>query len=169
MGQQIAYQTHREGVAERFDDPAVPQTIAVDLALRTSDDARLPDLALSIVQTAKQHDAPTCYRLRSIPGVGNILALGRRYEMPERPRCPSVPACVSSCRFVQGTRASAGKRVGTAGKHIGHAHLQWAFSEAPGLFLRKNPAGPQPLARWEHKHGQGTALPIRAHTLARAV
>jgi hypothetical protein len=59
MGQKIASTTKRDGVAERCDDPAVQQTIAVDLALITYDDELLQDLDLSILHTAKQHDAQT--------------------------------------------------------------------------------------------------------------
>ena len=36
-------------------------------------------------------------------------------------------------------------------------------------FLRNNPAGQKYLARLEKKHGQGKALTILAHKLARAV
>src|ERR671933_883087 len=64
MGKKIAYKTHRDGVAERFNDPAVHKTIEVDLALITDDDELLRDLELSIVQTAKQHDAHTLYLLQ---------------------------------------------------------------------------------------------------------
>jgi transposase len=169
IGTKIAYKANRDGVAERFDDPAVPKTIAVDLALITSYDDLLTDLELSIVQTAKQHDAPTFYRLRSLPGVGKILALVLLYAMHDMHRFPSVQDVVSYGRLVKGARASAGKRYGTAGKKIGNAHLKWAFSEAAVLCLRNNPAGQQHLARLENKHGKGKALPILAQKLARAV
>ena len=35
IGKKIAYKANREGVAERFDDPAVQKTLAVDLELIT--------------------------------------------------------------------------------------------------------------------------------------
>jgi hypothetical protein len=35
IGKKIAYQANREGVAERFEEAAVPKTIEVDLALIT--------------------------------------------------------------------------------------------------------------------------------------
>jgi hypothetical protein len=35
IGKKIAYKANRAGVAERFDDPAVPKTLEVDLALLT--------------------------------------------------------------------------------------------------------------------------------------
>src|SRR5574342_989772 len=61
IGKKIAYKANREGVAERFNDPAVQKTIEVDLALITYYDELLRDLELSIVKTAKQHDAHTLY------------------------------------------------------------------------------------------------------------
>jgi transposase len=61
IGKKIAYKANREGVAERCSDPAVHKTIEVDLALITYDDALLKDLELSILNTAKHHDAHTLY------------------------------------------------------------------------------------------------------------
>jgi transposase len=43
IGKNIADQANRDGVAERFADPAGQKTIAVDLALITSDDQLLGD------------------------------------------------------------------------------------------------------------------------------
>jgi transposase len=80
-----------------------------------------------------------------------------------------VQAFVSSCRLVTCAKASAGKRYGTAGTKIGNAYLKWAFSEAAVLFVRTNPAGQKYLARLEKKHGNGKALTVLAHKLARAV
>ena len=169
IGTKIADKANRNGVAERFNDPAVQKNIAVDRGLLTYDDALLTDLELSIVTTAKQHDAHTFYRLRSIAGVGNILALVRLYEIHAIHRFPSVQDFVSYGRLVTCARESAGQRYGTSGKNIGNAHLQWAFSEAAVLFLRHNPAGQQPLAKLENRHGKGKALTVLAHKLARAV
>jgi len=51
-----------------------------------------------------------------------------------------------------------GKRSGTSGSKIGHAHLTGAFAEAAGLCLRENPAAQQCLARLAHNHSKGQAL-----------
>src|SRR5262245_37479910 len=59
IGKKIASKANRAGGAERFPDLAVQKTIEVDLALITYDDELLKDLELSILQTAKQHDAQT--------------------------------------------------------------------------------------------------------------
>lgn len=124
---------------------------------------------MSIVQSAKQHEATTSYRLRSIPGVGKILALVLLYDIHDIRRFPRVQDLVSSCRLVKCAKESAGKRYGTSGKKLGNAYLTWAFSEAAVRFLRNNPAGQKLLARLEKKHDQGKALTILAHKMARAV
>ena len=89
--------------------------------------------------------------------------------MQDITRFPRVQDFVSSCRLVQCAKESAGKRYGTSGAKIGNSSRKWACSAAAVLFLRNNPAGQKYLARLEKKHGQGKALTIFAHKLARAV
>ena len=145
------------------------KTIEVDLALITYYDELLKNLELSILKTAKHHDAQTLYLLQTVPGIGKILSLVLLYEIHQIDRFPSVQDFVSYARLVKCAKESAGKRLGTSGKKIGNAHLKWAFSEAATLFLRNNPQGQQLLARLEKKHNKGKALTILAHKLARAV
>src|SRR5919197_81920 len=169
IGKKIAYKANRDGIAERFPDPAVQKSIEVDLALIDHYDRLLRDVELTIVQTAKQHNAQALYRLQSVPGIGKILSLVLLYETHDITRFPRVQDFVSYCRLVKCTKESAGKRYGTSGTKIGNSYLKWAFSEAAVLFLRNNPQGQKFLARLEKKHGQGKALTILAHKLARAV
>jgi transposase len=164
IGKKLAYQANREGVATRFPDPAVQQSIALALTLIDADDRLLTDLELALVRTAKEHDAQTFYRLRSIPGIGNILALILLYEIHDIRRFPRGQEFVSYGRLVTCAKASAGKRYGTSGKKIGHADLKWACSEAAVLCLRHNPAGQKYLACLLKKHGKGKALTVLAHT-----
>jgi transposase len=169
IGKKIAYKANRDGVAERFPAPAVQKSIEVDLALIGYYDQLLSDVELTIVQTAKQHDAHTLYRLQSVPGIGKILSLVLLYEIHDIRRFPRGQDFVSYCRLVKCAQESAGKRYGTSGAKIGNAYLKWAFSEAAVLFLRHNPVGQKYLTRLEKKHGKGKALTILAHKLARAV
>jgi transposase len=169
IGKKIAYKANRAGVAERCSDPAVQKSMEVDLALIGHYDCLLPDLELDLVKTAKAPEAQTFYRLRSIPGVGKILALVLLYEIHDIRRFPRGQEFVSYCRLVKCAQESAGKRDGPSGKKIGNAYLKWAFCEAAVLFLRNNPAGQKYLARLERRHGKGKALTVLAHTLARAV
>ena len=169
IGKKIAYKANRDGVAERFADPAVQKSIEVDLALITYYDELLRDVELTIVKTAKHHDAQTLYLLQTVPGIGKILSLVLLYEIHDIHRFPRVQDFVSYCRLVKCAKESAGKRLGTSGSKIGNAHLKWAFSEAAVLFLRDHPAAQKHLARLEKKHGKGKALTVLAHKLARAV
>jgi len=169
IGKNIAYKANRDGVAARFADPAVQKSIEVDLALISYYDELLRDVELTIVKTAKQHDANTLYLLQTVPGIGKILSLVLLYEIQHIDRFPRVQEFASYCRLVKCAKESNGKRSGTSGAKIGNAHLKWAFSEAAVLFLRDNPAGQKFLASLEKKHAKGKALTILAHKLARAV
>src|SRR5215468_3069598 len=57
IGQKIADKANRDGVAERFPEPAVQKSIEVDLALIGHYDHLLNDMELAVLKTAKQHDA----------------------------------------------------------------------------------------------------------------
>jgi transposase len=169
IGQKLAYKANRTGVAERFPDPAVQQSMAVDLALIGYYDHLRSDIELTMVKAAKQHDAPALYLLQTVPGIGTILSLVLFYEMQDIARFPRVQDFVSSCCLGKGAKASAGKRYGTSGTKSGNAYLQWAFSAAAVLCLCNHPAGHKSLTRLEKKHSKGKALTVLAHKLARAV
>jgi transposase len=147
IGTKLADKANRDGVAERCAAPAVQKSIAVDLALIGFSDTLLRDVELSIVKTAKHHDANTRYRLPTVPGIGTILSLVLLDDIHDMARFPRVQAFASYCRLVTCARESAGKRSGTSGTTIGHAHLTWAFSEAAVVCLRDHPAAQTLLSR----------------------
>jgi transposase len=128
IGKKLAYKANRAGVAERFPDPAVQKSVAVDLALIGHYDQLLRDVELSVLKTAKLHDANTLYLLRTVPGIGEILSLVLLYEIHHIQRFPRVQEFASYCRLVKCAKESAGKRYGTSGTKIGNAYLKWAFS-----------------------------------------
>jgi transposase len=169
IGKKIASTANREGGAERFDDAAVPKTIAVDLARITYDDELLKDLELGLLKTAEHHAANPLYLLQTVPGIGKVLSLVLLYAIHASRRFPTVQDFASDARLVTCSKASGGNRLGTSGETIGNAHLKWAFSEAAALFLRNNPRGQKLLSRLEQKHDNGKALSILAHTPGRAV
>jgi transposase len=141
LGKSLKSTAPREGVAQRFADPAVQTNIDVDLALIDYDDRLIRDLEPQIMTAAPQHAPQTRERLRSVPGIGPIFSLVLLYDIHAIHRFPRVQDCASSCRVVKCAHASAGQRDGTSGHHIGHVHLKWAFSEAAVLCLVDHPAG----------------------------
>jgi hypothetical protein len=169
LGKTITSTATRDGGAARWPEPAVPQSLAVDLALLDDDDRRRNALERPRGKPAQAPDANTRYRRHSVPGSGTIARRGLRDAMHELRRCPRGQDCASSCRLVQGAKDAAGQRDGTAGPKLGHAALPWAVAEAAGLFLRAKPVGQQDRARLEKKPSTGKALTVLAHQLARAV
>jgi transposase len=156
-------------VAERFTDPSVQKSAGINLALIDRLDELIGDLELYLVRTAKVDDMQTFHRLRSVPGVGKVLALILLYEMHDAQRFESAGQFLSYSRLVRCGHESAGKKLGTGGKKIGNAHLRWAFAEAACLFLRSSARA----KKWKQKHaaqrGEGKALATLAARLGRAI
>ncbi len=156
-------------VAQRFTDPSVQKSAAVDLALVDRLDELIADLERHLTRTAKVDDVQTYHRLRTIPGVGPVLALILLYELHDVQRFATAGQFLSYARLVRCAHESAGKKVGSGGKKIGNAHLRWAFAEAACLFLR----GSERAKQWKQKQaaqrGEGKALAILAARLGRAV
>jgi transposase len=133
IGKNLAYQANRDGVAERFADPAVQKSMEVDLSLVSHYDTLLRDVELTILKTAKQHDPNTVYLLQTVPGIGKILSLVILYEIHHIERFPRVQEFASYCRLIKCAKESNGKRSGTSGSKIGNAHLKQRFF--PGSLL----------------------------------
>src|SRR4030095_10521299 len=147
LGKRIAYPANREGLLDHFPDPAVRQSSAVDLSLLEHYDRLIPQLELDIVRAAKRHDPDAFHRLRSVPGIGKILALTILYEIHDVKRFDRVQEFASYARLVECAHESAGKKLGTGGSKQGNVHLKWAFSEAAVTFLRHSIDGKKVLAR----------------------
>jgi transposase len=169
FGQKIAYKIHREGVAEQFSDPDTRRSIEVDLELIDHYDKILETLKRHILRTARHHDPQALHLLRTVHGIGPILALVILYEIHTIDRFRRVQDFVSYARLVRCAHESVGKRTGKSWKKMGNPHLKWAFSEAATLFLRANPEGLKYKRRLERKHGKAKSLSILAHKLGRTV
>jgi transposase len=165
----IAYKANRVGVAEAFTDPDARKSMEVDFTLTGHYDDVIRDLQLHLERRVKEQDSQAYYRLRSVPGIGKILALTILYEIHDIGRFPRVQDFLSYARLVKCEHSSAGKRLGSGGAKIGNVHLKWAFSEAAALFLRNNPEGQRHLRRVAGRHGKAKALSILAAKLGRAV
>jgi transposase len=168
-GKRISYRSNRDGIGEGFEDVSTRESIAADLALVDHYEVVIGELELSVLRQARGHDPNTFQLLRSLPGIGKILALTILYEIHDIRRFEKVQDFASYSRLVKCEHSSGGKVVGSGGAKIGNAYLKWAFSEAAVLFLAKCPQGKELFARIERKHGKGKALSILAHRIGRAV
>jgi len=165
----ISYKANRKGVAERFDGENVQKMIDIDIRLINYYDQLIQHLDLYLEQHAKVDDADSFYRLKSIPGVGRILAMTMLYEIHDIRRFRKVGDFLSYARLVKGTNSSAGKQYKPTGAKIGNPHLKWAFSEAITLLKRECPAAKEFTERIEKQHNKARANSLLAIKLGRAV
>jgi transposase len=168
-GKRITYRSNREGLGDGFEDASVRESVAADVALADHYEVVINELELSVLRQARGHDPNGLQLLRSLPGIGKVLALTILYEIHDIERFDRVQEFASYSRLVKCQQTSAGKVVGTGATKIGNAYLKWAFSEAAVLFLAKCPQGKALFARIENKHGKAKALSILAHRIGRAV
>jgi transposase len=171
LAQKLCYAANRADLdlPGRFADPSVRKNVQADLALIDALDDQVRDLELYLTRTAKVDDPQAYQRLRSVPGVGKVLALIFLYEIHDVRRFPEVGPFLSYARLVRCAHESAGKKKGSGGQRIGNAHLKWAFGEAACLLLRASAQAKCWLARREKKHGKARALGALAARLGRAV
>jgi transposase len=171
FAKKLAYAANRAelNLPARFDDPSVRKNVELDLALVDTYDEQIGAVELYLTRTAKVDDPQAFHRLRSVPGIGKVLALILLYEIHDIRRFPEVGQFLSYARLVRCAHESAGKKQGTGGNKIGNAHLKWAFSEAACLFLRTSEQAKKWLARREKKHGKARALGALAARLGRTV
>jgi transposase len=171
FGQKLIYARNRRAlkIAERFADPSVRISVAADLAVIDRYDEVIAELELYLERTVKVEDGDTYLRLRSVPGVGKILALVLLYEIHDIRRFADVGRFLSYARLIRPDHESAGKKCGFGQKKIGNAHLRWALGEAVALLVRESDQAKKWLARRQKKSGKGKALGILAAKLGRAL
>jgi transposase len=171
FGKKLIYARNRQAlkIAERFADASVRQNVELDLRLLDCLDELIGDVELYLERTVKVDDGDTFYQLRTIPGVGKILALVLFYEIHNIRRFGGEGEFLSYARLVRPKKTSAGKVTGGGGGKIGNAHLKWAFSDAACLLARESDQAKRFLARKEKQHGKPKALGILAARLGRAV
>jgi len=165
----IARPSLREGLKERFSDPAVRCSVEADLSLIDLYDVVVERLEKSILESAKAHDRHALSLLKSVNGVGDVIALTLLYEIHDIQRFESVGRFLSYSCLVRCKKTSDGKVKGVGGKKRGNLHLKDGFSEAAVHFLRGNAKGQALHSRLVKKHGTQKALGVLAAKLGRAV
>jgi transposase len=77
-------------------------------------------------------------KLRSVPGVGEILAMTIMLESGDIGRFPHVRNYSSYCRCVKSDKWSNGKRKGGGNRKNGNRYLSWAYREAAHFAVQYN-------------------------------
>lgn len=165
----LRYPHAREKMRHIFDEHDVQQNIDLDLNVIGHLNSELARIEWHLEKQAKQHNPKDYYLLKSISGVGQILALTILYEIGDINRFPSVQNFASYARLVKCKAESAGKSYGTQGNKIGNAQLKWAFSEMAVLYLRGNDNAKKYLLKLQKRMSKAKALSALAHKLGRCV
>jgi transposase len=106
--------------------------------------------------------------LKSIAGVGEVLAPVIQFETGEINRFSSAGNYVSYCRAVGGRRLSNGKAKGRGNRKNGNPYLAWAWIEAAFGALRHHAPVRRFYERKKARTHQVVARKAVAHKLARA-
>jgi transposase len=106
--------------------------------------------------------------LKTVPGIGQILALTIMLESGDIRRFPSVGNYASYCRCVGSQKISNGKKKGKGNTKNGNKYLGWAFVEAANFAIRFSPKIKSFYQRKKAKSKGVVALKAVAHKLCRA-
>ncbi|MDP2056916.1 MAG: transposase, partial [Thiobacillus sp.] len=111
---------------------------------------------------------PDYARLKTIPGIGEVLAIVIMLETGDVARFAQVGNYASYARCVDSARYSNGKKKGEGNTKNGNAYLVWAFIEAANFARRFNEDARRFFDRKKARTNEVVATKALAHKLARA-
>ena len=106
--------------------------------------------------------------IKTIPGIGQVLATTIMLETGTITRFAGVGNFSSYCRCVDSLRESNGKKKGEGNAKNGNKYLAWAFMEAANFALGYCPEAKRFYERKKSRTNRIVALKSVAHKLARA-
>ena len=140
--------------------------IKANLAVMQSADEQVQILEQTVTGRVKLREE---FRfLKTVPGIGQILALTIMLETGDIKRFASVGNFASYCRCVGSQKISNGKKKGKGNTKNGNKYLGWAFVEAANFAIRFNPKIRSFYQRKKAKTHGVVALKAVAHKLCRA-
>lgn len=150
--------------------PEADQVLAIPSSLAVLDCLSQQIKVLEKIVHQRLHHTPSYEQLLTVDGIGTILAQTITLETGDIGRFPTVGNYASSCRCVDSTKISNGKRKGQGNVKNGHPHLGWAFMEAAQFALRFNARAQRFYQRKLAKSNNNTTLARKAvaHKLSRA-
>ena len=118
-----------------------------------------------ILKRLKGLDRRLLFRLKTVDGIGDVLALTLLLEIQDIHRFDTVQQFCSYGRLVKDQKESAGKVAGQCHSKIGNPYIKWAFSEAAILFMRCSDRAKRMVKKqqmqWTH---EGAHLLIQTRT-----
>ena len=144
----------------------VALAVQANLAVIATLNLEIGRLEARLLEGAKLR--PDYVRLKSIPGIGEVLAIIIMLETGDVTRFARVGNFASYARCVDSARYSNGKKKGEGNTKNGNAYLVWAFIEAANFARRFNDEARRFFERKKAKTNSIVATKALAHKLARA-
>jgi transposase len=144
----------------------VALAIDANVTVRRCLDEQIKQIEKELVKRVRLR--PEFEVLRTIPGVGPILAFTIMLETGPIGRFASVGNYSSYCRCVGSNRLSNGKKKGSGNTKNGNRYLAWAFVEAANFAVRFSTPIRAYYDRKKRKTKTVVAIKTVAHKLARA-
>jgi len=140
--------------------------VKANLSVMCSADEQTEILERTVTQRVKLR--PQFSFLKTVPGIGEILALTIMLETGDIGRFSSVGNFASYCRCVGSQKISNGKKKGKGNTKNGNKYLSWAFVEAAHFAIRFNSKIKSFYQRKKAKTKVVVAIKAVAHKLCRA-
>jgi transposase len=140
--------------------------VKANLSVMCSADEQTKILERTVIQRVKLR--PQFSFLKTVPGIGQILALTIMLETGDIRRFSSVGNFASYCRCVGSQKISNGKRKGKGNTKNGNKYLAWAFVEAAHFAIQFNSKIKSFYQRKKAKTQVVVAIKAVAHKLCRA-
>jgi transposase len=148
--------------------PDANRTLAMESTRRVLEciDAEVKRLEQAVLGQLKPD--PLLRLLKTVAGVGDVLAPTIRLETGPIARFASAGKYVSYCRSVGSQRLSNGKSKGQGNRKNGNPYLAWAYVEAAHFAIRYHSPVRRFYERKQARTHRVVALKAVAHKLARA-
>jgi transposase len=140
--------------------------VKANLSVMCSADEQTEILERAVTQRVKL--SPQFSFLKTVPGIGPILALTIMLEAGDIRRFSSVGNFASYCRCVGSQKISNGKKKGKGNTKNGNKYLAWAFVEAAHFAIQFNSKIKSFYQRKKAKTKIVVAIKAVAHKLCRA-
>jgi transposase len=147
-------------------NPDLALAVKANLAMMQCGEQQIDLLERTIVDRIKLRKEFSF--LRTVPGIGQILALTIMLETGDVRRFADVGNYASYCRCVGSQKISNGKKKGKGNTKNGNKYLSWAFIEAANFAIRFSARIKSFYQRKRAKTHGIVALKAVAHKLCRA-
>jgi transposase len=153
-------------VDELLADGDLALAVKANLAVMSSASEQIKILEQRVLELVDLR--PQFSFLKTVPGIGEILALTIMLETGDITRFASVGNYASYCRCVGSQKISNGKYKGKGNTKNGNKYLAWAYVEAANFAVRPNSLIKSYYQRKKAKSKTVVALKAVAHKVCRA-